>query len=61
MSSKRELIEPHAGDKRYVKRDDNGRFKESVDVSKSLSQDVKHHAKKVAKAGHGDEGDQKRH
>ncbi len=56
-SSKRELIAPK-GDKRYVKRDDKGQFKESVDVGKSLSQDIKKHSKKEAKPGHGDEGDQ---
>ncbi len=27
MASKRELIEPHKGDKRYVRRDDKGHFK----------------------------------
>ena len=30
--SKRELIEPNPGDKRYVRRDDQGHFKEQVDV-----------------------------
>jgi len=54
---KRELIEPHAGDKRYVRRDDNGRFKESDDVSRSLSQDVRRHASTASKAGQGDKGD----
>ena len=28
MPGKRELIEPHKGDKRYVRRDDGGKFKE---------------------------------
>jgi len=28
--SKRELIEPHKGDKRYVRRDDKGRYKVSA-------------------------------
>lgn len=55
--SKRELIEPREGDKRYVRRDENGQFKESDDVSKSLSQDVRQHAKKDAKPGQGDKGD----
>ena len=36
MTTKRELIEPNPGDKRYVRRDDKGRFDESVDVGKSL-------------------------
>jgi hypothetical protein len=59
MAKKRELIEPHPGDKRYVRRDENGRFKESDDVSRSLSQDVRRHASTVAKPGQGDKGDRK--
>jgi hypothetical protein len=55
--SKRELIEPHKGDKRYVRRDENGRFKEVVDVGRSLAQDRRKHAKTVAKPGEGDRGD----
>lgn len=59
MSSKRELIEPN-GDKRYVRRDEQGRFKESDDVSRSLSQDRRRDAKHEAKPGQGDRGDRKR-
>ena len=55
--SKRELIEPHEGDKRYVRRDENGRFNESDDVGKSLSQDRQQHAKTTSKPGEGDKGD----
>lgn len=55
--SKRELIEPNPGDKRYVRRDDEGRFTEQDDVTKSLRQDVKKDAKTKVKPGHGDEGD----
>jgi len=33
--SKRELIEPTPGDKRYVRRDDKGHFTEAADVGKS--------------------------
>lgn len=57
--SKRELIEPHKGDKRYVRRDEQGRFKESDDVSRSLSQDVRKAATTPAKPGQGDRGDRK--
>ena len=57
---KRELIEPNPGDKRYVRRDDQGQFTESVDVGKSLAQDVRKQAKTVAKPGQGDKGDHKR-
>lgn len=58
-SSKRELIEPNKGDKRYVRRDEDGRFKESDDVSRSLSQDVRKDAKHDTTPGHGDRGDRK--
>ncbi|MDB5683763.1 MAG: hypothetical protein JWM75_1461 [Sphingomonas bacterium] len=57
--SKRELIDTGT-DKRYVKRDDQGRFKESVDVGRSLAADQRQHAKTEVKAGHGDQGDRKR-
>jgi hypothetical protein len=56
---KRELIEPHAGDKRYVRRDAKGHFKESDDVSRSLSQDVRKKAATISKPGQGDRGDRK--
>lgn len=58
-SGKRELVEPR-GDKRYVRRDEEGRFTESDDVSRSLSQDRKRTAKNEAKPGYGDRGDRKR-
>ena len=58
MASKRELIEPNPGDKRYVRRDKEGRFTESQDdVGRSLAADQRQHAKTKTKAGHGDEGD----
>jgi hypothetical protein len=56
---KRELIDTGT-DKRYVRRDDKGQFKESDDVGRSLSQDVKKHAETEVKSGQGDRGDQKR-
>jgi hypothetical protein len=59
MSSKRELIEPTPGDKRYVRRDDQGRFKEVDDVGRSLSQDRKREAQHESKKGQGDRGDRK--
>ena len=55
--SQRELIEPHKGDKRYVRRDENGRFTESDDVSRSLSQDVRKHASTKKPRNQGDKGD----
>jgi len=60
MASKRELIEPHDGDKRYVRRDANGQFKEEVDVGRSLARDRRQHAKTEAKPGQGDRGDRPR-
>lgn len=59
-SGKRELIEPNPGDKRFVRRDASGRFTESDDVGRSLSQDRKRQAKTPAKSGQGDRGDRKR-
>jgi hypothetical protein len=58
-AKKRELIEPNPGDKRYVRRDAQGRFNESDDVSRSLSQDVRRKASTVSKHGQGDRGDRK--
>ena len=58
-SSKRELIDT-GNDKRFVRRDDQGRFKESAAVGKSLAQDVRKHARKDVPSGPGDRGDQKR-
>lgn len=58
--TKRELISPK-GDKRYVRRDDQGQFKESDDVGRSLPQDRRKRAATTVKPGHGDRGDQRRH
>ena len=60
MPSKRELIEPNEGDKRFVRRDEEGKFTESDDVSRSLSQDQKREAENEAERGHGDKGDRNR-
>ncbi len=57
--SKRELIDT-GRDKRYVRRDEKGRFDEVVDVGKSLAADRRQHSKKTVPAGQGDRGDQKR-
>jgi hypothetical protein len=57
--SKRELIDT-GSDKRYVRRDEKGRFTSSADVSKSLRKDVQQHAKTTVPKGQGDRGDQKR-
>ena len=58
-STKRELIDTGT-DKRYVRRDDKGQFKESDDQGRSLAQDVRHAAKTKVPSGQGDRGDQQR-
>jgi hypothetical protein len=60
MAARRELIEPHKGDKRYVRRDEKGRFAEVDDVGRSLARDVRQHAKTIVKPGQGDKGDRDR-
>jgi hypothetical protein len=61
MPRKREMIEPNEGDKRYVRRDEEGRFTDDqVDVGRSLSADSRSKSKTVAPKGMGDRGDQKR-
>jgi hypothetical protein len=55
-AAKRTLIAPR-GDKRYVRRSKKGRFKESDDVSASLSSDRRKKATRKAKPGQGDKGD----
>ena len=57
--SKRELIDTGT-DKRFVRRDEKGQFKESVDVGRSLAADRRQHAKNEAKPGEGDRGDRAR-
>ena len=60
MARKRELIEPHKGDKRYVRRDDAGHFTTSQSgVGRSLAADKNQHAKTVVPKGQGDKGDEK--
>lgn len=59
MAKKRELVEPREGDKRFVRRDDQGRFEESDDASRSLSQDQQRDSKTEVQSGEGDRGDRK--
>ena len=59
--SKREVIEPHKGDKRYARRDKEGQFtNDQVNVGKSLGADRRSKAKTVVPKGQGDRGDQKK-
>ena len=56
MSNERELIDSGT-DKRLVRRNDDGTFKESDDVGKSLSADVKRHAETEKPKNQDDKGD----
>jgi hypothetical protein len=52
MPRKRELIEPHEGDKRYIRRDAAGKFtEEQDDVGRSLAADRRSKSKTVAPKG----------
>lgn len=55
--SERELIEPHKGDKRYQRRNEDGTLADSDDQSKSLRKDVEQHADKKKPHNEGDKGD----
>jgi hypothetical protein len=57
MATKREEIEPNSGDKRYIRRDEDGKIETSVDLNQSLSRDDRHNAKKTSQPGQGDHGD----
>jgi hypothetical protein len=47
-------------DERFVRRNDDGTFKESDDVGRSLAADRRQPAKTVVPKGQGDRGDQKK-
>jgi hypothetical protein len=55
---KRELIDTGTT-KRYMRRDARGRFAESTDVGRSLTQDRQREAEHTAPKGQGDRGDRK--
>ena len=57
-AQKRELIDT-GRDKRYTRRDSAGKFNESDDQGRSLSQDRKKKAKTKVKSGQGDKGDRR--
>lgn len=57
--SDRELIDT-GRDKRFVRRDEEGKFAEVDDVGRSLKQDRQQHAKTEVQPGQGDRGDQRR-
>jgi hypothetical protein len=55
-SGKRQLINT-GRDKRFVKRNAKGQFKESDDVGRSLAADRRSKAKTKVRSGYGDRGD----
>jgi len=59
MPQQRERIDTGT-DKRFVRRDVQGRFKESTEVGRSLATDRRKPAKTVVPKGQGDRGDQKK-
>jgi len=59
--SKRTTIQPHNGDKRFIRKSKTGRFtKKQSDVGRSLSRDRKSSAKRTVSKGQGDRGDQRK-
>jgi hypothetical protein len=59
-AKKRELLDIGT-DKRYIRRDERGRFtKDQVDVGRSLAADQRQHSKTPSKPGQGDKGDRQR-
>jgi hypothetical protein len=53
----RTVIEPHKGDKRYVRRKKGKFTKSQDDVGRSLTSDRRQHAKAQVRSGEGDRGD----
>lgn len=58
MPQERERIDT-GRDERFVRRDDEGKFKESDDVGRSIATDRRQPAKTEVPKGQGDRGDQK--
>jgi len=56
-ASKRTVIQPHKGDRRYVRRNKAGQFKKEVNVGRSLAADRRKKAKTKVGKGQGDRGD----
>ena len=54
--SDRERIDT-GNDKRYVRRDDQGQFRESEDVGRASAQDQRRDAENTTRSGQGDRGD----
>jgi hypothetical protein len=59
MAAKRERLDT-GSDTRYVRRDEQGKFKESDDVGRANAGDRRQKAKHESVKGQGDKGDRKR-
>jgi hypothetical protein len=61
MPRKREVIEPNEDDKRFARRDEEGKFSDDqTDVGRSLASDRRSKSKTTVPKGMGDRGDQKK-
>jgi hypothetical protein len=56
-TSKRTVIKPRKGDRRYIRRSKTGQFKKEVKVARSLATDRRRKAKTKVAKGQGDRGD----
>ena len=59
-TSKRTVIQPRKGDRRYLRRNKAGQFKKEVNVGRSLAADRHRKAKTRVAKGQGDRGDTRR-
>ena len=58
-TSKRTVIQPRKGDRRYIRRNKAGQFKKEVNVGRSLAADRRRKARTKVVKGQGDPGDTK--
>ena len=56
-TSKRTVLEPRKGDRRYVRRNKKGEFKKQVNVGRSLAADRRRKSKTKVPKGQGDRGE----
>ena len=59
-TSKRTVLEPRKGDRRYVRRNKEGEFKKEVNVGRSLAADRRRKSSKKVAKGQGDRGETRR-
>jgi hypothetical protein len=59
-TGKRTQIEPHKGDRSYIRRNKKSQIKKKVKVGRSLAADRRRTAKTKVSKGQGDRGDVKR-